>query len=148
MICSIRLFSRIRCMSPEILRAKTARIAIRHDRHPVMFRVEHRNPGNGHNLRKIRSFDSTLRGTPIARTRFVSEIECLRVFFGEPVRPAKAGVFSGSQSRQGKSQSPVTWVAFVEETKRMKPTDKAINWMASESSGRNASEPNGGLDKK
>jgi hypothetical protein len=68
--------------------------------------------------------------------------------FGEPVRPAKAGVFSGSQSRQGKSQSPVTWVAFVEETKRMKPTDKAINRMVSESPGHNISEPKGGLDKK
>jgi hypothetical protein len=30
----------------------------------------------------------------------------------------------------------------------MKPTDKAIVWMASESPGRNASEPSGGLDKK
>src|SRR5262249_12975839 len=63
-------------------------------------------------------------------------------------RPAKAGMFSGSQSHQGKSQSPVTWVASVEETKRMKPTDKAIFRMVSESPGRNASEPSGGLDKK
>jgi hypothetical protein len=45
-------------------------------------------------------------------------------------------------------RSLVTWVAFVEETKRMKPTDKAIVRMASESAGRNASEPSGGLDKK
>jgi hypothetical protein len=36
----------------------------------------------------------------------------------------------------------------VEETKRMKPTDEAICGMASESPGRNASEPSGGLDKK
>ena len=42
------------------------------------------------------------------------------------VRPAKAGIFNGSQSHEGKSQSPVAWVASVEETKRMKPTDKAI----------------------
>jgi hypothetical protein len=35
----------------------------------------------------------------------------------------------------------------VEETKRMKPTNKAIFWMVSESPGRNASEPSGGLDK-
>ena len=63
-------------------------------------------------------------------------------------RPAKAGMFSRSQSHQGKSQSPVTWVASVEETKRMKPTDKAIFRMVSESPGRNASEPSGGLDKK
>jgi hypothetical protein len=54
----------------------------------------------------------------------------------------------GVSPTRARVRSPVTWVAFVEETKRMKPTDKAINWMASESSGRNASEPNGGLDKK
>ena len=35
----------------------------------------------------------------------------------------------------------------MEETKRMKPTDKAIFGMASESPGRNASELSGGLDK-
>jgi hypothetical protein len=44
-------------------------------------------------------------------------------------------------------RSPVAWVAFVEETKRMKPTDKAILGMVSESPGRNVSEPRGGLDK-
>lgn len=42
----------------------------------------------------------------------------------------------------------VAWVASVEETKRMKPTDKAILGMVSESPGRNESEPTGGLDKK
>ena len=63
------------------------------------------------------------------------------------VRPAKAGMFSGRQSHRGKSRNPVAWVAFAEETKRMKPTDKAILGMVSESPGRNASEPRGGLDK-
>lgn len=63
------------------------------------------------------------------------------------VRPAKAGMFSGSQSHRGKSQTPVAWVAFAKETKRMKPTDKAILGMVSESPGRNESEPTGGLDK-
>ena len=43
---------------------------------------------------------------------------------------------------------PVAWVVSVEETKRMKPTDKAILGMVSESPGRNASEPIGGLEKK
>jgi hypothetical protein len=57
-------------------------------------------------------------------------------------------MFNGSQSRQGKSQSPVTWVASVEETKRMKPTDKAIVRVVSESPGHNASEPSGGPEKK
>ncbi len=65
---------------------------------------------------------------------------------GERVRPAKADMFSGRQSHRGKSQGPVAWVAFVEETKRMKPTDKATLGMVSESPGRNESEPSGGLD--
>jgi hypothetical protein len=57
-------------------------------------------------------------------------------------------MFSGRQSHRGKSQDPVAWVASAEETKRMKPTDKAILGMVSESPGRNASEPGGGLDRK
>jgi hypothetical protein len=44
-------------------------------------------------------------------------------------------------------RSLVAWVASVEETKRMKPTDKAILGMVSESPGRNASEPTSGLEK-
>ena len=55
-------------------------------------------------------------------------------------------MFSGRQSHRGKSQGPVAWVAFVEETKRMKPTDKAALGAVSESLGRNESEPTGGLD--
>ena len=47
-----------------------------------------------------------------------------------------------------KVRNLVAWVAFVEETKRMKPTDQAILGMVSESPGRNASEPSGGLDRK
>jgi len=62
------------------------------------------------------------------------------------VRPAKAGMFSGRQSHRGKSQNPVAWVASVEETNRMKPTDKAIVRMVSELPGRNASEPIDGLE--
>ena len=45
-------------------------------------------------------------------------------------------------------RSLVAWVASVEETKRMEPTDKAILGMVSESPGRNASEATGGLEKK
>jgi len=45
-------------------------------------------------------------------------------------------------------RGPVAWIASVEETKRTKPIDKAILGMVSESPGRNASEPTGGLDKK
>ena len=47
-------------------------------------------------------------------------------------------MFSGGQTHRGKSQSPVAWVAWVEETKPMKPTDKAILGMVSESPCRNA----------
>ena len=36
----------------------------------------------------------------------------------------------------------------MEETKRMKPTDKAVLGMVSELPGRNESEPTGGPDKK
>jgi hypothetical protein len=64
------------------------------------------------------------------------------------VRPAKAGLFSGRQSHRDKSQDPVAWIVSVEETKLMKPIDKAILGMVSESPGRNVSEPTGGLDKK
>jgi hypothetical protein len=60
------------------------------------------------------------------------------------VRPEKADVFSGSQSRRGKSQSPVTRVAGWRETETLKPTDEAIERMASESPGRNGSERTGG----
>src|SRR2546425_5053158 len=60
------------------------------------------------------------------------------------VRPEKADVFSGSQPRRGKSQSPVTRVAGWRETKTLKPTDQAIERMVSESPGRNASERIGG----
>lgn len=35
---------------------------------------------------------------------------------GAFVRPAKAGAFSGSYSRRGKSQSPVAWIARRRET--------------------------------
>jgi len=37
------------------------------------------------------------------------------------------------------ARSPLAWVVSVEETKRMKPTDKAIFGMVSESPGRNES---------
>jgi hypothetical protein len=45
-------------------------------------------------------------------------------------------------------RSPVAWIASVEETKPMKPIDKAILGMVSESPGRNVSEPTGGLVRK
>jgi hypothetical protein len=46
------------------------------------------------------------------------------------VRPAKADAFSGSQSRQGKSQSLVAWMAGRRETECLKPIDNVIFGMA------------------
>ena len=42
------------------------------------------------------------------------------------VRPAKAGAFSGGQTRRGKSQNPVVWMARRKETNALKPIDTAI----------------------
>jgi hypothetical protein len=53
----------------------------------------------------------------------------------------------GGESHRGKSRSPVARVASVEETKRRKPTDKAVLGAVSELPGRNESEPTGGLDR-
>src|SRR5207249_10045637 len=63
------------------------------------------------------------------------------------VRPEKADMFSGSQSRRGKSQSPVTRMAAWKETETLKPIDQAIARMVSESPGRNASERRGGPER-
>jgi hypothetical protein len=69
--------------------------------------------------------------------------------FGEGVRPGKANMFSGKEGPTGaKVRSPLAWVVSVEKTKRMKPTDKAILGMVSESPGRNESESTSGLETK
>ena len=47
-----------------------------------------------------------------------------------------------------KVRSPLAWVASVEKTKLVKPTDKAILGMVSESPGCNESEPRSGLERK
>ena len=44
-------------------------------------------------------------------------------------------------------RTPVAWIASVEETKLMKPIDKALARRVSKSPGRNVSEPTGGLVK-
>src|SRR5215471_13316525 len=54
----------------------------------------------------------------------------------------------GGSPTGARVRSPVAWVASVEETKRMKPTDKAALGAVSESPGRNENEPTGGLDTK
>ena len=52
----------------------------------------------------------------------------------------------GDSPTGAKVRNPEAWVASEEETNRMKPTDKAIVRMVSESLGRNVSEPVGGLE--
>jgi hypothetical protein len=42
------------------------------------------------------------------------------------VRPAKAGMFSEEQIRQGKSRSPVAWAAAWREIKTLEPADNPI----------------------
>ena len=56
----------------------------------------------------------------------------------------EADVFSGSQPRRGKSQSPVTRVAGWRETETLKPTDQALGRRVRESPGRSGSERTGG----
>ena len=68
-------------------------------------------------------------------------------FFEHGATSERLACSVGGESHRGKSRKPVAWVAFVEETKRMKPTDKAVLGTVSESPGRNESEPIGGLDK-
>jgi len=64
------------------------------------------------------------------------------------VRPAKAGKFrKGESPSKGKNLSPLAWVAGWRVTNILKPTDKAILGMVSESSGRNENERVGGLVK-
>jgi hypothetical protein len=53
----------------------------------------------------------------------------------------------GDRPTGGKVTDPVVWVAFVEERKRRKPTDKAILGMVSPSPGRNERELGSGLDQ-
>ena len=64
------------------------------------------------------------------------------------VRPAKAGLFSGSQSRQGKRQSPLAWMTGTRETYYLKLIDKAILGIVSELPGRNVSECIGSLEMR
>jgi hypothetical protein len=72
----------------------------------------------------------------------------VEVFFASECVQLRLACSVGDSPTGGKVRTFVAWVASVEETKRMKPTDEAICGMASESPGRNASEPSGGLDKK
>ena len=59
------------------------------------------------------------------------------------VRPAKAGAFSGKSPARARARSPVAWMAGRREINDLKPIDKAIVRMVSESPGRSASERTG-----
>ena len=56
-----------------------------------------------------------------------------KAVFGKTERPvvcpAKAGLFSRSQTCQGKSHSPVAWIARWRETKILEPIDTPIKRM-------------------
>ena len=67
--------------------------------------------------------------------------------FGEECVQRRLVCSVGVSPTGARVRSPVSWIALVEETKLMKPIDKAILGMVSESPGRNASEPRGGLEK-
>jgi hypothetical protein len=54
----------------------------------------------------------------------------------------------GGKPTGAKVRSSVAWIAERKVTEFLKPIDEAIVRMASESSGRNASEPIGGLENK
>ena len=54
----------------------------------------------------------------------------------------------GGKPTGAKVRSSVAWIAERQETEFLKPIDEAIVRMASESSGRNASEPIGGLENE
>ena len=61
-----------------------------------------------------------------------SEEEHRKAVYGKTIRtvvcPEKASLFSGKQAHQGKSLSPVAWMAAWRETETLKPIDKAIVW--------------------
>jgi hypothetical protein len=63
-------------------------------------------------------------------------------------RKGKYVQWEGGSPTRAKVRTPLAWVVSVEKTKRMKPTDKAILGMVSESPGRNESEPTSGLETK
>jgi len=67
-------------------------------------------------------------------------------YFDQSASSERLACSVGDGPTGGKVRVLVAWVAYVEETKRMKPTDKAIVRMVSESPGRNVSEPVGGLE--
>jgi hypothetical protein len=94
----------------------------------------------------LRSVQADFRELP-AHPATTSEFKQIELF-DLSASSEKLACSVGDSPTGERVRDPVAWVAFVEETKRMKPTDKAILGMVSESPGRNVSEPRSGLDKK
>jgi len=87
----------------------------------------------------IRDDQSIIEALVVAFTMIMAQ-----KFTNTSACPVKAGVFSGSQPRQGKSRSPVAWMVGRRETELRKSIDKAVLGTVSESSGRNEGEGTGG----
>jgi len=68
--------------------------------------------------------------------------------FGTQCVQQRLACSAGVSPAGAKVRSPVAWIAGRRETNDLKPIDKAILGMVSESPGRNESEPIGGPDKK
>jgi len=94
-------------------------------------------------LRPVQADFRELRAHPATTSEF-KQFE----FFDLSASSEKLACSVGDSPTAERVRDPVAWVAFVQETNRMKPTDKAILGMVSESPGRNVSEPRSGLDQK
>src|SRR4051794_25339594 len=90
---------------------------------------------------------SGIPSRPLLRDFKIARVSISSNFLDLSATSERLACSVGGESHRGKSRNPVAWVASAEETKRRKPTDKAVLGMVSESPGRNESEPTGGLDR-
>ena len=67
-------------------------------------------------------------------------------FFGRQCVQLRRACSVGVSPTGEEVRIPVAWIVSVEETKPMKPIDKALARRVSKSPGRNVSEPTGGLE--
>ena len=93
-------------------------------------------------LKVTRTRKRAKSGCNIATSLVASDrIHLWMSFFAHSASSEMLACSVGGSPTGEKVRDTVAWVAFVEETKRMKPTDEAIFGMVSESPGRNVSEP-------
>jgi hypothetical protein len=88
-------------------------------------------PGNGEGLARYPAF-KPYRGKPAVRKRVQRKLVCS----------------VGESPTEVTGRSLVAWIAEGRETESLKPIDKAISRMVSESSGRNVSKRRYGLEKR